>query len=63
VLEQQGLAPLGTEVHPVVEEFVPPRAPAPAERSLRPPDPGVPPMPTDLAAVGSLGVVSGSKVE
>jgi hypothetical protein len=45
----------------VVEEFVPPRAPAPAERSLRPPDPGVPPVPTELAAVGSLGGVSGSK--
>jgi hypothetical protein len=61
VLAKHGLTPLGTVAPPVLESFVPPRLPAPATRSLRPPDPGVPPVPTQLAPVAGLSGVSGSR--
>jgi hypothetical protein len=61
VLAKHGLAPLGAVAPPLLENFVPPTAPAPAARSLRPPDSGVPPVPTQLAPIAPLSGISGSR--
>lgn len=64
VLAQQGLPPLGGssgDTGVFRESFVPPRTAAPAERTLRAPDAGVPAVATSLAAVASLAGVTKKK--
>lgn len=64
VLARRGLPPLGDVSGPAGtarESYVPPRAPAPAERALRPPDPGVTPIPTSLATVTALAPVTSAR--